>query len=310
MNYAKKHGDEGQAVFFDLDAALIIQWRTFQSFGFILQQMNVPIKIHSNKPATIKEYWAEMLKHKSYIRVFAQQEIVAQYTQTYFGLVWVFAKPLVTLTVFTIIFRYFLKVPTQSPYYLFAFTGMIGWNLFSQIAFNAGSAIQQKQTVIRKMYFPKLLLPLSKVLVAMVETAISLLILFVLIIFENIPLGWHMLALPLFLLLNIFCGLAVAVWLNALNIYFRDLNQLVPTIMGVGVWLTPVFYPVTIIPAGYEFFLYLNPLACIIGGYRYALLNEAFPGTAYWGTMAVVIAILVLGIKYFINKESEMVDYS
>lgn len=251
-----------------------------------------------------------MLKHKSYIRIFAQQELLAQYTQTYFGLVWVLAKPLVTLTVFTVIFRYFLKVPTQSPYYLFAFTGMVGWNLFSQIAFNAGGAIQQKQAVIRKMYFPKLLLPLSKVLVALVETAISLLILFVLVVFENIPVGWHTLTLPLFLLLNIFCGFAVAVWLNTLNIYFRDLNQLVPTIMGVGVWLTPVFYPVTIIPSGYEFFLHLNPMAGIIGGYRYALLNESFPEAAYWWAMLALLAVLMLGIKYFIGKESEMVDYS
>jgi len=268
-----------------------------------------PPKIISSDPLNFSAYCSKVVHYRGLIWIFALQELKSLYAQTYFGILWGIIRPLFTLIVFTVIFKFFLHVPTETPYYVFAFTGMIAWNFFSAIANNASTAIIQKQSLIRKMYFPKLILPLSKIIVASVETAISIIILFVLILFEKISISGAIFMLPVFILLNIFCGLAIAVWMNALNIRFRDLNQIVPAIIGIAIWITPVFYPTTIIPAGYEFFVFANPMAGIIKGYRYALLGECFPEWQYWISISVMLFILLTGIWYLMRKEHEIADY-
>ncbi len=268
------------------------------------------VKIITAEPLSIKDYWKEILKFRSLIWIFAQQELKTMYAQTYFGILWAIIRPLITLLIFTVIFKFFLKVPTQSPYYLFAFAGMIAWNLFSNISNNASAAILQKQNLIRKMYFPKLILPLSKIIIACVEAGISILILFILLLIERVSLTGNLLSLPLFILLNIICGYAVAIWMNSLNIRFRDLNQILPTIIGIGVWVTPIFYPTTIIPKGYEFFAHANPMAGIIKGYRFALLGEQFPEVSYWYSITAMLAVGLVGTWYFCRVEDNMVDYA
>ena len=137
------------------------------------------VKIITPEPLSLVAYWKELIRFRSLIWVFAQQELKAMYAQTRFGILWTVLRPLVTTGIFTVIFKFFLNVPTQSPYYLFAFSGMIAWNLFSNIANNGSNAILQKQNFIRKMYFPKLILPLSKIIIACMEAGISLIILIV-----------------------------------------------------------------------------------------------------------------------------------
>lgn len=265
--------------------------------------------IITSQPLTLAAYGRALVKYRSLIWVFAYQELKALYAQTYFGILWSIIRPLFTLFVFTIIFKYFLHVPTHSPYYLFAFAGMIAWNFFSLIVMNASTAIIQKQSLIRKMYFPKLILPLSKIIVAAAETGVSLVLLLVLLLFEKIPMNFSALLLPLFIFLNICCAFAIAVWMNALNIRFRDLNQIIPAIIGIAIWVTPVFYPITIIPKGYEFFIFANPMAGIIKGYRFALLGEGFPEWQYWISILLTLTIMVAGVVYFIRKEDEVADF-
>lgn len=269
-----------------------------------------PPKIISAESLSMRAYWNEILQYRSLIWVFAYQELRALYAQTYFGILWGIIRPLFTLFIFTVIFKFFLHVPTQAPYYLFAFTGMISWNFFSQITGNASTAIIQKQTLIRKMYFPKVILPLSKIIVAGVETGISLLLLFILLFFEKLPIGISILTLPLFILLNIVCGFAVAIWMNALNIRFRDLNQIVPALIGIAIWVTPVFYPTTIIPHGYEFFVFANPMAGVIKGYRFALLGENFPEWQYWVPIIFMVIVAFAGVWYLRRIEDQLVDYA
>lgn len=268
------------------------------------------MKIISAAPVSLKGYISNLIAYRRLVVVFALQELAATYAQTYLGLLWAVFKPIITLAVFTVIFRHFLKVDTLSPYYLFAFSGMIAWNLFSQVAVNASTAVIHKQHVIRKMYFPKLVLIFSKVLIALTETFISLLILCVFLFMEGLNAGFNWLALPLFVLLNVFCGLCIAVWMNAITIRFRDLYQLVPTIISIGIWITPVFYPTTIIPQAYNFLVYANPMAGIIKGYRFALLNEPFPELQYWYAIAVMVIVAVAGLFFFCRVEDEMADYA
>ncbi len=269
-----------------------------------------PVKIITPEPFTIGEYWSEMVKYRSLIWVFALQEIKTTYAQTYFGIAWAVLRPLMILSIFTVLFNYLLKIETTSPYYLFAFSGMIAWNFFQNIASTASSAIMQKQNLIRKMYFPKMVLPLSKVLVAGVEALVSLAIIFAMMLFEWFPLSIKFLSLPFFILLNICCGLAVALWMNALNIRYRDLNQIVMPIISIGIWFTPVFFPTTIIPPQYHFLVYLNPMAGIIEGYRFALLGEPFPHYWYFVSIGVMMFLFFTGAWYLTRVEDEIVDYA
>jgi lipopolysaccharide transport system permease protein len=267
------------------------------------------VRVITSNPFTIKEYWTLMRKHRSLVWVFVLQEIKAMYAQTYLGIIWSMVRPLITLLIFTIIFSFFLNVKTQSPYYLFAFVGMMAWNLFAQIATQASSAVLQKQQLIRKMFFPKMILPLAKTIVVSVEFGVALAMLFVFMIYERFVPSIQIIIFPLFLALNVVVGLAVAIWMNALTIRFRDLTLLIPTVIGIGIWVTPVFFPTTIIPEQYNLFIYLNPMAGVIKGYRYALLGEAFPESAYWWSMIVFVLLFFVGIWYFIQVEDDMVDY-
>ncbi len=269
-----------------------------------------PVIIFSPEALGFLAYCREVIKFRALVWVFAKQELKIMYVQTYFGILWSVIRPLFTLFVFTIIFRFFLHVPTRTPYYLFAFTGMIAWNFFSQIALNGSVAIIQKQALIHKMYFPKLVLLISKIVTAGVESGISLLILFVLIFASGLKLTVDLFALPLFIFLNILCGFVIAIWMNTLNIRFRDLNQIVPAIIGIAIWVTPVFYPTSIIPSGYEFFLYVNPMAGVIKGYRFALLGESFPVWQYWISIVVTLSLAFFGLFYFSKVEDRIVDHA
>lgn len=262
------------------------------------------------EPDSIKQYAAKLWKFRSLIWIFAWQEIKTTYAQTYFGLSWVVLRPLIILAVFTLLFNFLLNIQTTSPYYLFAFSGMIAWNFFQSIASNASSAIMQKHSLIRKMYFPKMILPLAKVLVACVEALVSLLIILAMMVFT-----WHLptikiLTLPLFLLLTICCGLAVALWMNSLNIRYRDLNQIIIPLLGIAIWFTPVFFPTTIIPPQYHFLVYINPMAGVIEGFRYALLGESFPNLWYFISIGLTLFLFLSGAWYLTRVEDQIVDYA
>lgn len=272
-------------------------------------QIDKPVKIITSSPPSILAYWQDLVKYRSLIWVFAWQELKTQYAQTYFGVAWAVLRPLVILSVFTVLFNNLLNIQTTSPYFLFAFSGMIAWNFFQNIASNASSAIMQRQSLIRKMYFPKMILPLAKVLVAGVEAVVSLaIILVMMVVMWHLPTG-NIFALPFFMFLNICCGLAVAFWMNALNIRYRDLNQIVIPLLSIGIWFTPVFFPTTIIPEQYHFLVYLNPMAGVIEGFRFALLGEPFPEKWYFLSIALTILIFITGAWYLTRVEDEIVDY-
>jgi lipopolysaccharide transport system permease protein len=263
---------------------------------------------HSSPPST-KEYFFEFYSKIHLINVLAWQEIKALYAQTYLGILWAILRPLFMTLIFTIFFKGIFNLQTKSPYYIFAFTGMISWNFFSAMAMQASSVMIQRRDLIQKLHFPKLILPIYKILVAGVEGLVGLIILIFMIIFEGIPFHWGLLTLPIFIFFNVCCALMLAVWVSSLSIKFRDLNHLLPTLIGVGIWLTPVFYPSTIIPERLNVFLYLNPMAGVIQGYRYALLGEAFPAWPFFISLGCTIILTLGGIRYLMLVEDKITDY-
>ena len=269
-----------------------------------------PVKTVKPGNSSLVEYLAEIWKYKNLIFVFAQQEFKVQYVQTRFTWLWVIFRPLMVLGLFTFIFGKLIKIPGLNyPYPLFAFSGLIIWNNFSFMINSAGNAVLGSQQIVKKIYFPRIILIFSKLLVGLVEVMVSLGLMLVLIALLHYPIHPQILLLPCFIFLSIIPGTAIAIWMNALTIRYRDLNHFIPVLMGFLIWLTPVFYPVTLIPAEYSFILYLNPLSGVIQGCRWAVLGDTFPSPLFIPSFLASFVFLLAGFLIFIRVDSELADY-
>ena len=269
-----------------------------------------PIKIITPDDSTVSEYLAEVWQYRNLILVFARLDFRLQFIQTRLNFLWVLLRPLMVLALFTFVFDRLMHIPGLSyPYVLFAFTGLILWNNFSFLVSNGGSVIIANQQLIKKMYFPRLILVISKVLMSLIEVGVSILLLLVLMLFLGYPVSVHIIFLPLVIIAALIPGFAVALWLCALTIRYRDLNQFVPTLIGFLIWLTPVFYPVTLIPQRYYFLVYFNPIAGIIQAFRWSMLGDTFPDIWFLPSFLFCVLSLVVGLVVFIRSQTELADH-
>ena len=233
-----------------------------------------------------------------------------QYVQTRFSIFWIVLRPLIIVAIFTFIFDKLIHIPTlHYQYPLFAISGLIIWNNFSFMVNNAGNVIVSNQQLIKKVYFPRLILILSKFLIGMVDVTVTFILLIILISIWKYPLTRHLVFFPVFLFSGALSGSALAILLNAFTIKHRDLHQFVPTLIGFMIWLTPVFYPITIIPQNYSYLVYLNPIAGIIQGSRWAILGDTFPSIWFLPSFICCLVILIGSVVLFIRNEDVLSDY-
>ncbi len=257
-------------------------------------------------------YLRRVYQYRRLILVLAGRDLKAQYAQSVLGIFWALIKPIIALIIFSIFFGVLLPFDAEIPvaYPLFAFSGMVSWYYFTFLMINAGVSVTSSQDIIKRIYFPKLILPLSKVLTGLVEFGISMALLVVMMfIYGEVP-GPQIVFFPVFLLLNIMVGLSVGIWMAALATRYRDLQHLLPYLVNFLIWLTPVFYPGTLIPERYAHFLYLNPMAGVIAGFRWTLLGDAAPAWEYGLGMIPVLILFLSGVWYFQRVERQMVDWA
>lgn len=247
---------------------------------------------------TLREYLIKVWKHRAFVLILAKRDLKVKYAQTLLGVAWTIVQPLVAMLVFTLFFSLLLDVKTSYPYVLFVLSGVVCWNLFNYIFSHASTSLMNSQDLIRKVSFPKIVLPLSKLLVASVELAISLVPLTLLLIWFRIPLTVNMLSLPIVLFFIMVFSLGLSLVLAASTLRYRDLHHIIPFLVNFGIWFTPVFYPVSLIPEQYKDFLYLNPMASFIGMFRWGLFNEPIGLAAISGIVTSII-FLVIGVLYF-----------
>jgi lipopolysaccharide transport system permease protein len=269
-----------------------------------------PIKTIRPGKNSVKEYIAEVWHYRNLILVLTKQEFKVQYVQTRFNLLWAVLRPLFVLAIFTFIFDRMIHIPgLQYPYPLFAISGLIIWNNFSFMVNNAGSVIISNQQLIKKYYFPRIILIFSKTLIGLIEVGITFLLMVILMLIWQHPIPLQVIFAPVFVVLGLVSGMGLAIWLNALTIKFRDLHQFVPTLIGFLIWLTPVFYPATLIPSDFSFVAFFNPIAGVIQGFRWTVLGDPFPSIWYLPSFVVSLGMLFSGFLIFIRSEAELVDY-
>lgn len=236
------------------------------------------------------------------------RDIKIKYSTSFLGLFWTFFQPLVALIIYSFFFSVLIRIETEIPYSLFVLSGFSPWFYFTFVISSAGSSLIDSQDLIKKVYFPRLLLPFSKVITGLIELGVSLVLLFIFMLIMGHPPTYKIIFLPFFIVLNIIMGLSLAIWQSAISVRYRDVMHLIPVVIGAAIWLTPVFFPVDMIPEDYQYLLYLNPMAGVIGGYRWAILGMDSLDFNYFISYFVMLLILIAGIHRFYKIEENLAD--
>jgi lipopolysaccharide transport system permease protein len=238
------------------------------------------------------------------------RDLKVRYKQTVIGAGWAIVQPLMTMVIFTAVFGNFAKIPSDGiPYPIFAYSALLPWNLFASSLTRGGTSVVGNSQLISKIYFPRLLLPLSGILSPIVDFAVSFVILVVMMIwFGTLP-SWGVLALPLFLFLVLLTALAVGLWLSALDVRYRDVGHTIPFLVQLWMFASPVAYPVSLVPDKWRMLYSLNPMAGVIEGFRWALLGKESPDFGMIVISSImVLALLLSGIVYFKHTERTFAD--
>lgn len=255
----------------------------------------------------------ELFQYRDLFIILAYRDLRVRYAQTFLGLLWAVIQPLATLVIFTVVFGKVAQVDTGGvPYPLFAVCGMGAWSYFSFVLNQSGNSIIGAQEMVKKIYFPRLVIPLSKALVGFVDFAIALALIIVLMINYGFMPSSNIVFLPIFLLLTIISALAVGIWLSALTIRYRDFQHVVPFLVQFGLYATPVGYQakdiVEKLPEWAVYVFYANPMAGIVEGFRWSLLGGNAPNMYAYFSFAVVLVLFVSGLYYFKRVEKVMAD--
>ena len=238
------------------------------------------------------------------------RDVKVRYKQTAIGAGWAIFQPLITMIIFTAVFGNFAKIPSDDlPYPIFAYSALLPWTYFAQAIGRSGVSLVGSANLISKVYFPRLIIPLSAAVAPLVDFAIAFVILLAMMAWFGIGPTWGVLALPLFLLLALSTALAVGLWLSALDVRYRDVGYTIPFVIQIWMYVSPVAYPVSLVPERWRLFYSLNPMAGVIEGFRWALLGTGDPDFGVMTASAVVVMALLLGgIVYFKQMERTFAD--
>jgi lipopolysaccharide transport system permease protein len=251
----------------------------------------------------------ELFAYRDLFLVLAYRDLRVRYAQTFLGVLWAVIQPLCTLLIFTLVFGRAMQVDTAGvPYPVFAMCGMSAWTYFAFVMNQAGNSIIGAQGMIQKIYFPRLIIPLSKAVVGFVDFAISFLFVLGLALWFGVSLSAHIVFLPAFILLMVITALGVGIWLSALTIRYRDFQHIVPFLVQIGLYATPIAYPSTLIPERFQLLVHLNPMAGIVEGFRWSLLGGEAPHPYAYFSFGLSLLLFLTGLLYFRKIERVMAD--
>ncbi len=251
----------------------------------------------------------ELKNYRDLFYILAYRDLRVRYAQTFLGFVWALLQPMATLLIFILVFGVVVKVDTGGiPYPLFAISGISMWAYFGFVLNQSGNSIIGAQEMIKKIYFPRLVIPLSKAVVGFVDFGVALLMLVILMIVYGYSPSMNIIFAPLFILLNIIAALAVGIWLSALTIRYRDFQHVIPFLVQFGMYATPVAYPARLVPEKYQLIYNLNPMAGVIQGFRWSVFGGNPPDVYFYISMAVILVLFVSSLFYFKKVEDVMAD--
>jgi lipopolysaccharide transport system permease protein len=237
------------------------------------------------------------------------RDLKVRYKQTVLGGSWAIIQPVTTMIIFTVVFSRLAGLPSEGvPYPAFAYAAILPWTFFAGALAQIGNSLVTERNLITKVYFPRLVVPVAAGLVGLVDLAVAFVVLVGLLLYFGITPSLAALWLPMLVLLALGSALGIGLWLAALNVLYRDFRYVIPFLVQVWMFVSPVVYPSSLVPPEYRALYSLNPMVAVIDGFRWALLGTPHPGVGLWTALVVVPALLVSGALYFQHMERRIAD--
>ena len=253
--------------------------------------------------------WSEISHYRELLYFLVWRDVKIRYKQTVLGVVWAVLQPVFTMLVFTTIFGRFAKIPSENlPYAVFVYAGLLPWTFFANGVTQAGQSLVNQQNLLTKIYFPRLFVPTAAVGGGLVDLAISFGVYAVILTIYGIVPSWGVVFLPVLVLFTVMAALGLGCTLAALTVSYRDFRYVVPFMVQALMYLSPVVYPVSLIPSQYHWLLAINPMAGIIDAYRSAILGKPWNLTTLAVSGSITIVLLVFGMFYFRKTERRFAD--
>lgn len=259
-----------------------------------------------------RNYWSDLWHYRELFAILAWRDVAVRYKQTIIGVAWAVVRPLLTMVIFTVVFGKLAKLPSNGdvPYPILVFAGMLPWFLFSSILSEASSSLINNASLIGKVYFPRLIVPASAGVVALVDFTINLAILFGLMAWYGYHPSWHIVFLPIFIAFAVIASLGPALYITALNVKYRDVRYAIPFAIQFGIYISPVGFSSEIVPPEIRFWYSLNPVVGVIDGFRWSLLGDGsdlyMPG--FLASISVAVFMMWYGLRYFRGAERAFAD--
>lgn len=268
--------------------------------------------IDAKKKSIVPDF-KELRQYKDLFLTLAWRDFRVRYAQTTIGFLWAILQPVITLLILSLVFGRFVGVETDVPHILFTVAGMSVWSYFSFVMTNSGNSIIASQNMIKKIYFPRLIIPLSKAVVGFIDFGVALLIMIVLMIYYQVAPSPYVWLAPVFIFIGVVAALSVGIWLSALTVRYRDFQHVVPFMVQIGLYITPVAYPaefaVQQLPTWASTIYYLNPMAGVVQGFRWSMFGGEAPDSLMFLSIFMILVIFISGLFYFKKVEGDMADY-
>lgn len=273
--------------------------------------VDVPVIRIESRRGWISLKLHELWEYRELLYFLVWRDVKVRYKQTFIGAFWAILQPLFTVVIFTVFFGRLAKVPSDGlPYSVFSLTALLPWNYFSQAITRGGESIAGNANLISKIYFPRLLVPISAAVAPLVDFGVSFFLLLGMMAWFGVVPRWTVVALPGFVLLTLITALAVGFWLSALNARYRDVRYAIPFMTQIWMFLSPIIYPVSLVPEQWRWLYSLNPMAGVIEGFRWALLGKQSPDVGVMALSAVAVMVLLFtGVAYFKRMERTFADF-
>lgn len=259
-----------------------------------------------------KHYWKDLWQYRELFHVLAARDIAVRYKQTVIGILWAVIRPILTMVVFTVVFGKLAKLPSEgaAPYALMVFAGMLPWQFFSTALTESSNSLITNANLISKVYFPRIIVPTSTVIVAFIDLAISFVILVGMMIYYQFAPSWQILLLPVFVIIGFAASLGPGFWVTSLNVKYRDFRYVIPFLIQVGLYLSPVGFSSSIIPDQWKLLYYMNPMVGVIDGFRWCILGDE--ASVDWRSVVMALftttVLLFIGIRQFRKTERSFAD--
>jgi homopolymeric O-antigen transport system permease protein len=258
-------------------------------------------------PLDVREVWA----HRELFAILVIRDVTVRYKQTILGIAWAIVQPLMMMAIYTVIFGRFAGIPSDGlPYPLFAFSGLLPWTFIANAVQASGNSLLTNVHVITKVYFPRILIPAASVGMGLVDFGIASIVLSLLMVYYGAAPTWNLLMFPVLVFVAVVLALGLGLWAAALNVRYRDVRHLLPFLIQVWMFLSPIIYPLSIIPARWRWLAAFNPLCGIIGNIRIALFGPpgGFDWSLFSSSVAISLAVLVSATFVFRRAEASMAD--